>query len=103
MATETTSTTTQHPLTRYVPRVLAEWDLTTPGATWQTLPATLGFFDVSGFTALSERLADEDLSLFSSFAVESGEVWGISILLLVVGAGIGAVGSAIAAYRFLDV
>lgn len=53
--------------------------------------------------ALSDRLADEDLSLFSSFAVDSGEVWGISVLLLIVGAAIGAVGSAIAAYRFLDV
>jgi cell division transport system permease protein len=53
--------------------------------------------------ALATRLADPDLALFTSFAVDSGEVWTIGLLLLGVGALVGAVGSAIAAYRFLDV
>ena len=44
-------------LTRYVPRVLAEWDSVAPNSLWRELDATLGFFDISGFTPLSERLA----------------------------------------------
>ena len=41
----------------YVPRVGAEWDLDAPGDLWRELPATCCFVDISGFTALSERLA----------------------------------------------
>lgn len=47
--------------------------------------------------------SDDVLDLLKSFAVDSGEVWGIGLLLLVLGAAVGAIGSAIAAYRFLDV
>ncbi len=47
--------------------------------------------------------SDDVLAILKSFAVDSGEVWGIGILLLAIGAAVGAVGSAIAAYRFLDV
>jgi class 3 adenylate cyclase/predicted ATPase len=35
----------------------AEWDLDTPGALWREADATCCFVDISGFTALSERLA----------------------------------------------
>ncbi|MDP9335519.1 MAG: adenylate/guanylate cyclase domain-containing protein, partial [Actinomycetota bacterium] len=41
----------------YVPRLAAEWDLDAPGASWRSLDATCCFVDISGFTALSERLA----------------------------------------------
>jgi len=47
--------------------------------------------------------SDNVLNILQSFAVESGEVWGIALLLMAIGAGVGAVGSAIAAYRWLDV
>lgn len=41
----------------YVPRLAAEWDLDAPGARWRSIDATCCFVDISGFTALSERLA----------------------------------------------
>jgi class 3 adenylate cyclase/tetratricopeptide (TPR) repeat protein len=41
----------------YVPRLAAEWDRDAPGALWRELEATCCFVDISGFTALSERLA----------------------------------------------
>jgi class 3 adenylate cyclase/tetratricopeptide (TPR) repeat protein len=44
-------------LDAYVPRMLAEWDLDAPGALWRETDATCCFVDISGFTALSERLA----------------------------------------------
>jgi class 3 adenylate cyclase/tetratricopeptide (TPR) repeat protein len=47
----------EEPLARFVPRVLSEWDLETPGARWREFDATLCFVDISGFTNLSERLA----------------------------------------------
>ena len=40
----------------YVPRMGAEWDLDAPGEMWREVPATCCFVDISGFTALSERL-----------------------------------------------
>jgi class 3 adenylate cyclase/tetratricopeptide (TPR) repeat protein len=40
----------------YVPRLLAEWDLDAPAHPWREVPATCCFVDISGFTALSERL-----------------------------------------------
>ncbi len=43
-------------LSPYVPRMAAEWDLDAPGAMWRELEATCCFVDISGFTALSERL-----------------------------------------------
>ena len=41
----------------YLPRAAVEWDLTSPGRLWRELDASLCFVDISGFTALSERLA----------------------------------------------
>jgi class 3 adenylate cyclase len=42
-------------LQRYVPRVAVEWDVS--AQSWRELDGTLVFVDISGFTALSERLA----------------------------------------------
>ncbi len=44
-------------LTPYSPRLLLDWDEQFPGQTHQSIEGTLVFADVSGFTALSERLA----------------------------------------------
>jgi class 3 adenylate cyclase/tetratricopeptide (TPR) repeat protein len=41
----------------YVPRLLAGWLRDQPDERWRSIDATLVFVDVSGFTALSERLA----------------------------------------------
>ncbi len=67
--------------------------------------AALGTASVYGANrAFEEWLASENvLNILQSFAVGSGEVWGIGALLFLVGALVGSVGSAIAAYRFLDV
>jgi len=67
--------------------------------------AGLGTASVYGANqAFEEWLAsDEVLNILKSFAVSSGDVWGISLFLLAIGAAVGAIGSAIAAYRFLDV
>ncbi len=67
--------------------------------------AALGTVSVYGANrAFEEWLASENvLNILQSFAVGSGEVWGIGALLFLVGALVGSVGSAIAAYRFLDV
>ncbi len=44
-------------LAPYVPRLALEWDLDAAGVRWRALEATCCFVDISGFTALSERLA----------------------------------------------
>ena len=44
-------------LVRYVPRLASEWEYDAPGRDWQEIDSTLCFVDLSGFTALSERLA----------------------------------------------
>ena len=44
-------------LRRHVPRIALDWDDAAPGASWQNVDATLVFADISGFTALTERLA----------------------------------------------
>ncbi len=44
-------------LRRHVPRIALEWDDLAPGATWQSVDSTLVFADISGFTALTEKLA----------------------------------------------
>ncbi|HSJ27867.1 MAG TPA: adenylate/guanylate cyclase domain-containing protein [Acidimicrobiia bacterium] len=49
--------TERGPLERFVPRVAAEWDLDTPGASYRQIDGTLCFVDISGFTNLSEKLA----------------------------------------------
>jgi len=43
-------------LARYVPRISAEWGLAT-SELWQEIDGTLCYIDLSGFTALSEKLA----------------------------------------------
>ncbi len=49
--------TTESPsLARYVPRISAEWELTT-SEPWQEIDGTLCYVDISGFTSLSEKLA----------------------------------------------
>jgi class 3 adenylate cyclase/tetratricopeptide (TPR) repeat protein len=44
-------------LQRFVPDVALAWDENAAGRTWQEIDATLCFVDISGFTNLSERLA----------------------------------------------
>jgi class 3 adenylate cyclase/tetratricopeptide (TPR) repeat protein len=44
-------------LRRHVPAVAVEWDIDAPGRRWRSVEGTLCFADISGFTALSERLA----------------------------------------------
>ncbi|NNE96564.1 MAG: adenylate/guanylate cyclase domain-containing protein, partial [Acidimicrobiales bacterium] len=44
-------------LERFVPRVLDTWNHDAEGRSWQVRDGTLCFIDISGFTALSERLA----------------------------------------------
>lgn len=41
----------------YLPRLTIEWLAGHPAETWREIDGTLAFVDVSGFTALSERLA----------------------------------------------
>ncbi|MGB8361860.1 MAG: adenylate/guanylate cyclase domain-containing protein, partial [Acidimicrobiia bacterium] len=43
----------------YVPRVASEWDEVALGRPWRSVEGTLVFVDISGFTALSERLAQK--------------------------------------------
>jgi class 3 adenylate cyclase/tetratricopeptide (TPR) repeat protein len=44
-------------LRRHVPRIVLEWDDIAPGQQYQQVDASLVFADISGFTALTERLA----------------------------------------------
>ena len=44
-------------LTPYIPRLLIEWERDAPGADYRLIDGTLVFIDISGFTAMSERLA----------------------------------------------
>ena len=53
-----TSTITVAPFRPYVPRLAARWDLDAPGARTRVLEGSLLGLDISGFTALSERLAE---------------------------------------------
>src|SRR3954451_13227378 len=45
------------PLTPYVPRLVVDWLREDPDAAMRTLEGTLAFVDISGFTAMSERLS----------------------------------------------
>lgn len=51
------STSAASDLAPYVPRIAIEWDLDASGAAARLVDGTLVFVDISGFTALSERLA----------------------------------------------
>ncbi|MEJ2090150.1 MAG: adenylate/guanylate cyclase domain-containing protein, partial [Gammaproteobacteria bacterium] len=44
-------------LQRHVPRLALEWAATHPDERWRRIEGTLCFADISGFTALAERLA----------------------------------------------
>ena len=44
-------------LERHVPRVALDWLAETPEQRWRSVPGTMVFADIAGFTALSERLA----------------------------------------------
>jgi len=44
-------------LRRHVPEVAIEWALEHPGRRWKRIDGTLCFADISGFTALSEKLS----------------------------------------------
>jgi class 3 adenylate cyclase/tetratricopeptide (TPR) repeat protein len=44
-------------LTKYLPRLAIEWAEFTPEERWREVDGSLVFVDISGFTALSERLA----------------------------------------------
>jgi predicted ATPase/class 3 adenylate cyclase len=45
------------PLVPYLPRVLLEWDVPATGPHHRSVEGTVAFVDISGFTAMSERLA----------------------------------------------
>ena len=46
-------------LTPFVPRVVVDWLREAPEARHRRLEGSLAFVDISGFTAMSERLAQE--------------------------------------------
>src|SRR4051794_41775160 len=54
----TTTTTAVGAFAPYVPRLAARWDDEAPGRPARVLEASLLGLDISGFTALSERLAE---------------------------------------------
>jgi class 3 adenylate cyclase/tetratricopeptide (TPR) repeat protein len=41
----------------FVPRLVLDWERQAPGATWREISGSLAFVDISGFTAMTERLA----------------------------------------------
>ena len=49
--------TTTPTLVPYLPRIVLEWARSHPDARWRELEGTMAFVDISGFTAMSERLA----------------------------------------------
>jgi class 3 adenylate cyclase/tetratricopeptide (TPR) repeat protein len=51
------STAPRANLSTFVPRLTAEWLRDDPGRLWQEVEGTLAFVDISGFTAMSERLS----------------------------------------------
>ncbi len=53
------SETTSVDLTPYVPRVVVDWLRVSPDARRRELEGTLAFVDISGFTTMSEKLAQK--------------------------------------------
>ena len=45
--------------TPYVPRLVIEWLAENPDREWRELDGTMAFVDISGFTAMSEKLATQ--------------------------------------------
>ena len=41
----------------FVPRLAVDWVRTTPESVWREIAGSLTFVDISGFTAMTERLA----------------------------------------------
>jgi cell division transport system permease protein len=62
--------------------------------------AVVGVFVARG---LIEGLAEEKFPLFSEFVIFTDELWTTSLIVVLLGVIVGAVGSAFAASRFLDV
>jgi cell division transport system permease protein len=58
---------------------------------------------VVGANWLQGNIRDSATSLFKQFSVSGGQILGTGILMMIVGAAVGAIGSAIAVSRFLDV
>lgn len=56
MTAKTSTTSTGH-LERLVPRIVLDWVTEEPERRWRVVEGTMVFADISGFTALSERLA----------------------------------------------
>jgi cell division protein FtsX len=56
-----------------------------------------------GAGRLQNAIRESSTTLFKSFSVSGAEIAGTGILMLLVGAAVGAIGSAIAVSRFLDV
>ena len=52
-----TDTDKDETLWPYVPAVVIDWLLDSPEASYRTVQGTLSFIDISGFTQLTERLA----------------------------------------------
>ena len=46
-----------HSPARHVPRLAMDWMAESPGERWRAVEGAMVFADISGFTALSERLA----------------------------------------------
>ena len=58
---------------------------------------------VGGSRWVQANIRHSKTSLFKEFSVSSGQSWTIGVIILVVGAIAGAIGSAVAVSRFLDV
>jgi cell division transport system permease protein len=56
-----------------------------------------------GTDRLQSVIRSSSSSLLQGFSVTSGQVWSTGIFMILVGAAVGAIGSAIAVGRFLDV
>ena len=66
--------------------------------------ALFSVFAVYGLNRFLRNFFNEGgLDLFRSFAIDSGQVTSIAVVLLILGAVMGAVGSGIAVSRYLDV
>jgi len=59
METADASVSTRAALTPYVPRLTVEWLADNEDREWRELDGTMAFVDISGFTAMSEKLASE--------------------------------------------
>ncbi|MFV0527052.1 MAG: cell division protein FtsX [Acidimicrobiales bacterium] len=63
--------------------------------------ASVALFGLNRLIAVTVG-GEENLRLFQSFALSSGEVGSLAVVLLLVGAAIGAIGAGVAVTRYLD-